>query len=153
MDIGSRIKELREIKKITQEQLAFEINVSRQTISKWESGMVTPDSNNINLLCDYFDVSADYLLSGKTDEIITTIRKEKNRRLIITDIVILSIGILGLIVGLIFSFVDGLNDKVTIRGSSSFMIVSTGTLIIIISSVVIVISSLLLIKDIRKKPM
>ena len=152
MDIGSRIKELREIKKITQEQLASDIRVSRQTISKWESGMVTPDSDNINLLCDYFDVSADYLLNG-VDEIRATIRKQKNKRLIITDIIAMSIGLIGLIVGIIFSVVDSLKDDVTIKARSSFMIISTGSLIIIISSVVIVISGLLLIKDIRKKPM
>ena len=152
MDIGNRIKELREVKNITQEQLASDIRVSRQTISKWESGMVTPDSDNINLLCDYFDVSADYLLNG-VDEIRATIRKQKNKRLIITDIIAMSIGLIGLIVGIIFSVVDSLKDDVTIKARSSFMIISTGSLIIIISSVVIVISSLLLIKDIRKKPM
>ena len=152
MDIGNRIKELREVKNITQEQLASGIRVSRQTISKWESGMVTPDSDNINLLCDYFDVSADYLLNG-VDEIRATIRKQKNKRLIITDIIAMSIGLIGLIVGIIFSVVDSLQDDVTIKARSSFMIISTGSLIIIISSVVIVISSLLLIKDIRKKPM
>ena len=55
MTIGERIKALREERNISQETMSFEINVSRQTISKWENDSVLPDSNNISVLCKYFE--------------------------------------------------------------------------------------------------
>lgn len=58
--IGTRIKELRKIKNISQEELANELSVSRQTISKWESDIVSPDINNIEMLSNFFEVSTDY---------------------------------------------------------------------------------------------
>lgn len=51
--IGTRIKELRKIKNISQEELANELSVSRQTISKWESDIVSPDINNIEMLSNF----------------------------------------------------------------------------------------------------
>ena len=51
--IGTRIKELRKIKNISQEELANELSVSRQTISKWESDNVSPDINNIEMIRNY----------------------------------------------------------------------------------------------------
>lgn len=63
--IGTRIKELRKKRNISQEDLANELYVSRQTISKWESDIVSPDIKNIEMISKYFDVSADYLINGK----------------------------------------------------------------------------------------
>lgn len=51
--IGTRIKELRKIKNISQEELANELSVSRQTISKWESDIVSPDINNIEMISNF----------------------------------------------------------------------------------------------------
>ena len=65
MEIGTRIQELRKKKNISQEELANNMNVSRQAVSKWESNLSVPDIEKIIDLCEYFDVSADYLLMGK----------------------------------------------------------------------------------------
>ncbi len=65
MEIGNRIQELRKKKNISQEELANVMNVSRQAVSKWESNLSAPDIEKIIDLCEYFDVSADYLLRGK----------------------------------------------------------------------------------------
>ena len=62
--IGERIKNLRVKNNISQEVLAQNLNISRQTISKWENDSVTPDLTSINLLCDYFKVTPNYLISG-----------------------------------------------------------------------------------------
>ena len=45
--IGSFIKELRKEKDLTQEQLAEKLNVTRQTISKWELGLTTPEMDKL----------------------------------------------------------------------------------------------------------
>lgn len=65
MEIGTRIQELRKKKNISQEELANKMNVSRQAVSKWESNLSVPDIEKIIDLCEYFQVSADYLLMGK----------------------------------------------------------------------------------------
>ncbi len=65
--IGSRIKELRKIKKLTQKQLAKKINVDCSTVTKWETGKANPDFEKQLFLADFFNVSVDYLL-GRTEK-------------------------------------------------------------------------------------
>lgn len=49
---------------LTQEQLGELVGVSRQAVSKWESGQAVPDALTITALCQKLHVSADYLLLG-----------------------------------------------------------------------------------------
>lgn len=64
MGIAGKIQKLRKSKGISQEELADRIGVSRQAVSKWESGQSTPDIEKIILLSDYFGTTTDYLLKG-----------------------------------------------------------------------------------------
>lgn len=64
MDIGDRIQGLRKSRGISQEELADKIGVSRQAVSKWESGQNAPDLEKVVLLSDFFETSTDYLLKG-----------------------------------------------------------------------------------------
>lgn len=64
MNLADRIQSLRKAKGISQEQLADQIGVSRQAVSKWESEQSTPDLDKIILLSDFFEVTTDYLLKG-----------------------------------------------------------------------------------------
>ncbi len=64
MNTADRIQHLRKIKGLSQEELADQIGVSRQTISKWESEQSTPDLEKIVLMSDFFEVTTDYLLKG-----------------------------------------------------------------------------------------
>lgn len=64
MTIADRIQSLRKTKGISQEELADQIGVSRQAISKWESDQSCPEIDKIILLSDYFGVTTDYLLKG-----------------------------------------------------------------------------------------
>lgn len=64
MNVQERIQELRKQKGISQEELAGELGVSRQAVSKWESGQSFPELDNIIALSDYFGVSADHILKG-----------------------------------------------------------------------------------------
>ena len=64
MNLADRIQQLRKRKGISQEELADRIGVSRQAVSKWESGQTSPDLEKIVLLSDYFEVTTDYLLKG-----------------------------------------------------------------------------------------
>jgi len=61
-----RLKELREEKRYSQETMADKFNISRKTYRGYEDGTVYPRIDFIYSLCDYFNVSADYLL-GKSE--------------------------------------------------------------------------------------
>lgn len=67
MKLGEKILQLRKAKGLSQEQLAAEISVSRQAISKWELGESMPDIENILQLTKIFDVTSDYLLNDTID--------------------------------------------------------------------------------------
>lgn len=62
MNLGENIKKLRKEKNLSQEQLAEMLNVSRQAVSKWESGKAYPDIENLILLRDIFNVTLDDLI-------------------------------------------------------------------------------------------
>ena len=62
MSIGKKIKYLRELKGMTQEELANLLYVSKQAVSKWEKGVTLPDIENIIRLCELFNVDINYLL-------------------------------------------------------------------------------------------
>lgn len=64
--IGIKIKELRELYKKTQDDLAKFLGVAPQTIYKYEKGINEPDLKTINKIAEYFNVTTDYLL-GRTN--------------------------------------------------------------------------------------
>lgn len=61
---GDKIQQLRKEKGLSQEQLATQLHVSRQAISKWELGESMPDTDNIIQLASFFGVSTDSLLKA-----------------------------------------------------------------------------------------
>ena len=60
--VGKKIKELRIFNKMTQEELAKLLYVSKQAVSKWEKGVTLPDIENIIKICELFNVDINYLL-------------------------------------------------------------------------------------------
>jgi len=62
MDLGDRLKQLREEKKLTRDNLANRLNVSYSAVSKYETNVRFPDKGTLIRLADFFDVSVDYLL-------------------------------------------------------------------------------------------
>ena len=63
--IGSFLKELRKEKNLTQEQLAETLNVSRRTISRWETGSNMPDLDLLIEIADLYQVDLRELLNGE----------------------------------------------------------------------------------------
>lgn len=64
MNFSEKLLTLRKANDLTQEQLAEKLDVSRQSVSKWESGQATPELEKIVALSTVFDVSTDYLLKA-----------------------------------------------------------------------------------------
>ena len=70
MEFSEKLITLRKGRDLTQEQLAGQLNVSRQSISKWESGQVIPEVEKIIELSKVFNVTLDYLLKpSEIDEL------------------------------------------------------------------------------------
>ncbi len=65
MSISVKIQQLRKSNGLSQEQLAEKLEVSRQAVSKWESGASTPDIEKLVLISELFKVSTDYLVKGE----------------------------------------------------------------------------------------
>ena len=75
MDIGNKIKQLRQKAGITQEQLGTRLSVSAQSISKWETGITMPDISLLPLLSSELGVTIDELFDLTTDQKLQRITK------------------------------------------------------------------------------
>lgn len=101
MDLGVRIYTLRKEKGLSQEQLANMLNVSRQSISKWELNESKPELVNIVELSKIFNVSTDYLLTNTDEPIIrdqtsstyNSVKLNRYKLTVIISIVILLLAI------------------------------------------------------------
>lgn len=78
--IGDRLCRLRKEKKLTQEELAEKLEVTRQTIWKWEAGITFPDANKISALCKIFDIDADYFFKDKPEKKEDAVRRGRAGR-------------------------------------------------------------------------
>lgn len=80
----TRLKLLRLEKNLTLEQLGLIFNVTKQTISRWETGDRIPSIEIVYMLSEYFNVTNDYLL-GKSDYRTSHDIKSDNKQLNLTD--------------------------------------------------------------------
>ena len=79
MEIGTRIKELRNGKGWSQEVFAEKTYVSRQTVSSWENDKSYPDIKSLLLMSELFDMSLDELIKGDVVEMKKEINNESIR--------------------------------------------------------------------------
>ncbi len=80
MNIGEKLYELRKEKNLSQEEVADKLNVTRQTISKWETNQTTPDFDKIIPICELYEISSNELLTGKKEEKISQEAEEKKEK-------------------------------------------------------------------------
>ena len=73
MTFGENLARLRKKAGLSQEELAGKLNLTRQTVSKWETGQSEPDLASLNRLCQLLDAGPEELLLGISQEE----RKEK----------------------------------------------------------------------------
>ena len=98
---ADKLKQLRIKNEYSQEQLAELLHVSRQAITKWESGNGMPDINNLKGIADLFDVTIDSLIDD-VEEIETTDEH-------FCSTLCGATGVIGFAVGWIFKDVEGMN--------------------------------------------
>lgn len=122
--IGERIKKSRTQKKITQQELADQVHVSRSAISNWESSRNYPDLNSIVLLCDILDISLDNLLREDTKmvkQISNEQKKSKFRKIALTVVTTLLFIALIVISYLTYLNVDKVNSYFSPTQETSFV--------------------------------
>lgn len=119
MSIGQKILELRTANNLSQGDLAEKLDVSRQSVSKWETDASVPDLEKLMKLCDLFGVSLDELTNRvsatneQTDKPAADhsytnniyLPKEKPDLKHIIGIVLLALGLIGIILGVLFTVV------------------------------------------------
>ncbi|WP_322976544.1 helix-turn-helix transcriptional regulator [Clostridium kluyveri] len=64
MLLGEKLLDLRKKEGLSQEDVADKLGVSRQTVSKWETGQTVPELAKVKLLSQLYNISYDYLISG-----------------------------------------------------------------------------------------
>lgn len=83
-----KIKELRKVNHLTQEQLAEKIGVSRSAVGMWERGDREPNFETAEVIADYFNVRLDELIGQKTIETyFEALRKEELKKAIFGKLV------------------------------------------------------------------
>ena len=78
MKFGDKLISLRKKHGLSQEELASKLNVSRQSVSKWESNNTYPETDKIVQICNIFDCRMDDLINDKISDVDSCERKNKN---------------------------------------------------------------------------
>ena len=78
--IGQKIAEKRKQMHLTQEELAFKLNVSPQAVSKWQNDLSIPDVTLLIALSDLFNISLDELIREKQNLPVTTLVEQENKK-------------------------------------------------------------------------
>lgn len=156
MALSEKLYTLRKKSGLSQEQLAEQLNVSRQAISKWESGTSTPESDKLIAISQYFNVSLDYLMKEDNDQSKDTPQTEQRESTQAENHTQKSLGFITCIGGIICLIIWGLlsilNPTASNQISESSMITIDGNGIFLILCVAaIVVGAILLLKGSEKK--
>ncbi len=145
MELSEKLFQLRKKQGLSQEQLAERLNVSRQAISKWESGTATPETDKLLAISNYFQVSLDYLMKSDSDSEntdsssankITDTTTESSSAVNLPGIILSVSGILALCIwGLLSIFRPetseqlGESSMITIDGNGAFLLLCIAAII------------------------
>jgi len=146
MAFSEKLYDLRKKGGLSQEQLAEQLGVSRQAVSKWESGKAIPESDTLVSISEYFHVTLDYLMKENDiadleSEPVVSMNNEmpstdsgKVKRIL--GIIICISGIVFLIIwGLVSVFIPSTSDQIsessmiTIDGNGIFLIICLAAII------------------------
>lgn len=147
--LSEKLYKLRKNSGLSQEQLAEQLNVSRQAISKWESGTAVPESEKLITISNYFGVSVDYLLKDDEEDkakAIVSVMEEKPR--MIAGIIICIAGIIAMVIwGLLSIFSPEASDQIS---DSSMITIDGNGIFLIVCVVAIIVGAGLLLKSKKK---
>lgn len=127
MEIGSKLKNARTKAGLTQEKVAEEILVSRQTVSNWENEKSYPDIISVIKLSDLYNVSLDILLKGDEDMMK---HLEESTDVVNSNKKLLAAIAANVFLLLLFVFFNGMiaDNRYLMIGSASIAVLSTSAL-------------------------
>ena len=102
-----KLKQLREMKGLSQQELADKLFVSRSAIAKWENGNGLPSDTNLDAICAFFNIDQNKLMLKKEDYIYTKKQKSNFLKLIICFIFF----VFALILGSLLIYIDANHEK------------------------------------------
>ena len=147
--LSEKLYQLRKNSGLSQEQLAEQLNVSRQAISKWESGTAVPESEKLITISNYFGVSVDYLLKDEEEQVKPTGSITEENPKTIAGIIICIAGILSMVIwGLLSIFSPKASDQIS---ESSMVTIDGNGIFLIVCVVAIVVGAGLLLKAKRNR--
>lgn len=135
MELGEILYNLRKNKNLSQEEVAEKLNVTRQTVSKWETGDSKPDFDKIIPICNLFEITSEELLSGKKSDIKEkSSESDKINKQEITKkrALLLSVGIFLYFLSVVFIICAeeiGLNDIIGVSGFLTICGVATSLIV------------------------
>lgn len=147
--LSEKLYKLRKKSGLSQEQLAEQLNVSRQAISKWEQGTAVPESEKLISISNYFGVTVDYLLKEDTEDTMNTTAEvvEENPKMM-AGIVICIAGIVAMVIwGLLSIFRPERSNQLS---DSSMITIDGNGIFLILCVVAIVVGASLLLKTKKK---
>ena len=147
--LSEKLYKLRKNSGLSQEQLAEQLNVSRQAISKWESGTAVPESEKLINISNYFGVSVDYLLKDDAeDKVKVTDSTMEEKPKMKAGIIICIAGIISMVIwGLLSIFSPEASDQIS---DSSMMTIDGNGIFLMLCVVAIVVGAGLLLKNKKK---
>lgn len=157
MTFDEKLLRLRRARGWTQEELADKIDVTRQALSKWESGAALPDTKNVVALANLFGVTTDYLLcedggAAFAENAGRGVERTRNKALIV-GFVFFILGLLGLLaMGIAGTFhIDIGSDGNTYRNLAAILFSSDFMkLMFAVFIVLTIVGAVLLIRQIPK---
>jgi len=146
---SEKLYKLRKNSGLSQEQLAEQLNVSRQAISKWEQGTAVPESEKLITISNYFGVTVDYLLKEDTaDTTNITAEAIEGKPKMMAGIVICIAGIVSMVIwGLLSIFRPETSNQLS---DSSMITIDGNGIFLILCVVAIVVGASLLLKGKKK---
>ena len=152
MALSKKLYELRKKSGLSQEQLAEQLGVSRQAVSKWESDKAVPESDTLISISQYFNVTLDYLMKEnesvsepvtEKEETQTNSKSRREKRII--GLIVCLIGIVCLLIwGIVSIFLPSAADQI---GTSSMITINGNGIFLIICLTAIIAGAVLLLKS------
>ena len=138
MNINEKIYSLRKEHNLSQEELANRLNVSRQTVSKWELGESTPDFDKIVPLCEVFNISTEELIRDKKVEEVISDNTDTNSTAEDNQVDVVKAGLICLSIFLYFFAVASIVIGETMLNLNDGLVVSFFLVICGIATAIIV---------------
>ena len=135
MALSENLHYIRARHKLTQEQLAEQLDVTRQSVSKWESSLSFPEMDTLLKLCDLYDVNLDTLLRGSVEQsqVSDTARYDQFRNRFTWRV---SLSVFGILMGVVLSLLceaRGLPEEIC--GAVLVLIITVAAVVLVASGI------------------